>query len=550
VSDADADLAADVDAELVDAALAPQEPRRSVARAATGMGAAAAASRAIGGGRVLVVAAVLGTTFLGNTFEAANTLPTVVFELLAAGALSAVLVPPFVERLEASDQSGAERAAGGLLGLFLVGLGVLTVLGLVFAPQLASLLTANVDDPSVAAAQDALGTDLLRWFLPQLLLYPIGFLAIALLHAHRTFALPSAAPIANTVVLVASMVLFAVVAGPNPGLDLSPGEVAILGLGGTLGVAAFVAVPAVALHRKGFSLRPRWAPKDAEVRSLLGRSGWAALQHGGAALLLGAAMVMGAASEGGVIAYRFAWFLFLAPYGIIAQPIHTAVLPELAGDARDDDRPAFGLGVRWSLGALAVTVVPVAAAMVALSVPIATVLAFGEADTAAGISLIAASLASLAVGLPAYGAFRLLSAAWFARGDSRTPAVVGVASALLGVAVMVVGGSGRDGAGLMWALGLGHSVAFIVGSLALVLPLQRWVRVPVLAWRPVVAAGVGVLVAVGGWFALDAWSPSGKPATVLALAAVGLVGGGAYVAAVRGLHLTPGPSPAAGAVPA
>ena len=540
----DADAGTDADAEAVVGG------GRTVARAATGMGAAAAASRVIGGGRVLVVAAVLGTTYLGNTFEAANTLPTVVFELLAAGALSAVLVPPFVARLDAADRPGAERAAGGLLGLFLVGLGTLAVAGMVAAPALAQLLTANVDDAGVAAAQDALGTDLLRWFLPQLLLYPVGFLAIALLHAHRIYALPSAAPIANTVVLVASMVLFVVVAGPDPGLDLSTAEVAILGLGGTLGVAAFVAVPAVALHRQGFHLRPRWAPRDPDVRMLLGRSGWAALQHGGAALLLGAAMVMGAASEGGVIAYRFAWFCFLAPYGIVAQPIHTAVLPELARDVREDDRPSFGLGMRWSLGAIAVAVVPIAAVLVALSVPIATVLAFGEADTGAGISLIAASLASLALGLPAYGAFRLLSAAWFARGDSRTPALVGIGSALLGVAVMVVGGAGREGAGLMWALGLGHSAAFVVGSLLLVVPLQRWVRTPVLGWRPVLAAGWGIALAAVAWWVLEGWTPTGKPATFGALAVVGLVGGGVYLVVVRGLRLTPGPSPAAGMVAA
>lgn len=545
MSDADADLQADVDEDL-----ARVPAGRTVGRAATGMGVAAAASRVLGGGRVLVVAAVLGTTYLGNTFEAANTLPTVVFELLAAGALSAVLVPPFVQQLEADDRLGAERAAGGLLGLCLVGLGLLAVLGMVFAPQVASLLTANVSDPAVAAAQGALGTDLLRWFLPQLVLYPVGFLAIALLHAHRVFALPSAAPIANTVVLVAAMVLFAVVAGSDPGLALGPGEVAILGLGGTLGVAAFVAVPTVALRRRGFRLRPRWAPRDPDVLRLLGRSGWAALQHGGAALLLGAAMVIGAAAEGGVIAYRFAWFCFLAPYGILAQPIHTAVLPELAREAGEDDRGRFGVGMRWSLGALAVTVVPVAAAMIALSTPIARVLAFGEADTTAGIALIAASLASLAVGLPAYGAFRLLTAAWFARGDSRTPALVGIASALLGVAVMVVGGAGREGAGLMWVLGLGHSVAFIVGSLVLVVPLQRWVRMPVLAWRPVVAAGLGAAIGGLAWWILETWEPVGKPATAFALLVVGVVGAAAYLCLVRGLRLTPGPSPTAGALPA
>ena len=60
------------------------------------MGAAAAVSRAFGGLRVLVIGAVLGTTYLGNAFQGSNQFSTVLFELLAAGALSAVLVPTFV----------------------------------------------------------------------------------------------------------------------------------------------------------------------------------------------------------------------------------------------------------------------------------------------------------------------------------------------------------------------------------------------------------------------------------------------------------------------
>ena len=67
---------------------------------------------------MIVVAAVLGTSFLGDTFEASNTFPTVIFELLAAGALSAVLVPTFVDLFDRGDDAEAERQAGGLLGLF------------------------------------------------------------------------------------------------------------------------------------------------------------------------------------------------------------------------------------------------------------------------------------------------------------------------------------------------------------------------------------------------------------------------------------------------
>src|SRR5690606_8076179 len=95
----------------------------TTARAAVGMGAITAVSRVIGFVRVLVIAGVLGTTFLGNAFQAANSFSNVLFELLAAGALSAVLVPAFVGLLEQGDDEAAESVAGGVLGAALVGLG-------------------------------------------------------------------------------------------------------------------------------------------------------------------------------------------------------------------------------------------------------------------------------------------------------------------------------------------------------------------------------------------------------------------------------------------
>ena len=88
---------------------APREPR-----AAAGMGVATAASRAVGCARVIVVAAVLGTRFLGNALQAVNTLPNMVFELLAAGALPRCSCPTFVEPLRKATTRGAESAGGVL----------------------------------------------------------------------------------------------------------------------------------------------------------------------------------------------------------------------------------------------------------------------------------------------------------------------------------------------------------------------------------------------------------------------------------------------------
>ena len=101
----------------VDAAVtaAPDGAATSVTRSVAGMGAAAAVSRAFGGLRMVVIAAVLGTTYLGNTFQASNSVSNVLFELLAAGALSAVLVPdlrrPLRPRRGPPGRGGGRRRA-------------------------------------------------------------------------------------------------------------------------------------------------------------------------------------------------------------------------------------------------------------------------------------------------------------------------------------------------------------------------------------------------------------------------------------------------------
>ncbi|CAN5286250.1 hypothetical protein BH18ACT4_BH18ACT4_14060 [soil metagenome] len=343
------------------------------------MSVAAAVSRLFGSVRMLVIAAVLGTTYLGNTFQASNSVSNVLFELLAAGALSAVLVPTFVNRFARGGLAEVERIAGGVLGIGLAILGVVSIAGVVAAPWLARLLTATVDDPVVAADQRQLATLLLRFFLPQILLYAVGALATAVLNARHVFALPAAAPIGNTVVLVTALIAFRAMAGPDPGLDLSRGEELVLAAGGTLGVAAFVAAPTIALWRSGFRLRHRWGWREPEVRRVVGLSGWAAVQHSGAGLLLGAAIVVGGGVEGGVVAYQVALSTFLAPYGILAQPIHTAILPRISLEADAVDHAAFGRSLRWGLDAMAVAVLPVSAACVALSLPLMGVLAFGQA---------------------------------------------------------------------------------------------------------------------------------------------------------------------------
>lgn len=456
------------------------------------MGAATAVSRVLGFGRVLVIAAVLGTTDLGNIFSASNSVSNVLFDLLAAGALSAVLVPAFVELLGQRPDSGAaepgsggdraERLAGALLGWSLVALGPLCLVGMVAAPAVARLLTTATADPVVAAEQRELATFLLRLFIPQVLLYAVGAVSTAVLHAKRHFTVTAVAPIGNTIVMVVALGAFRVMHGPgDAGFDLSLAEKLALGAAGTLGVAAFVGIPAVALWRTGFRLRPR-LPRPGALPGL-GRavrlSGWAGLQHGGTAVLLGAALLVGMGVSGGVVAYQVAFACFLVPYAVLALPLITAVLPELAGEAGRGDHAAFGRSLRWALRGMARLVLPVSAVAVILAPPVIGALAFGQ-TTAGGGRLIGVALAALSAGLLPYGAFMLFVRAYYALGVGRPPALAALGSACLGAGIMAAGGAMTSGAAKLAVMGAAHSIAYLVGSVVLGVGLARRTAAPLL----------------------------------------------------------------------
>src|SRR5204863_4047675 len=108
------------------------------------------------------------------------------------------------------------------------------------------------------------------------------------------------------------------------------------------------------------------------------------------------------------------------------------------------------------------------------------------------------------VGLLPYAALLLFARAFYALGDSRTPAVVAIASAVIGVGVMVTLAAPAHGAARVAALGFGHSSAYALGALVLGVLLQRRLGRPVaprVAIASIVCAAVPALLA---WWVVTA----------------------------------------------
>ncbi|MBI3256375.1 MAG: hypothetical protein HYZ59_01155, partial [Actinobacteria bacterium] len=114
-------------------------------------------SRLTGFLRVLAIGAAVGATFLGNTYQSANLVSNILFELLAAGMLSSVLVPTFVRHIAAGNRDEASGLAGAVLGVLLVVLGPIVLVGVLAGSWIMRLITITVDNPMLREQEIVLG---------------------------------------------------------------------------------------------------------------------------------------------------------------------------------------------------------------------------------------------------------------------------------------------------------------------------------------------------------------------------------------------------------
>ncbi len=451
------------------------------------MSALTALSRVTGFVRILVVAAVLGTTFLGNTYQSANSVPNLLFELFAAGALQAVLVPTLVELLDRHDRRDAEHVAGSVLGLLGLVLAGVAAVGMLAAPWIMEVLVSGVDDPAIREAQVRLGTFFLWFFLPQMVLYAAGLVATGVLNAESRFALPVFAPVVNNLIVIGTYVVFWWMRdGAAPSLDITLAEKLVLAAGTTLGVVGLTAVPVVAVIRSGFSLRPRFDRRHPLVRRLGRQGAWAALFLALTQVLLVVVLVLANGVEGGVVAYQVAFTFFMLPIALFAVPVYTTLFPRLSREARDRDWPAYAGSVQHAVNAIGWYLLPVTGLLFALALPVARLTLFG-ASAGAGTEQVASALRWFAPGLLGYGAFLLLTRALYADGDARLPALVNVGVVASGAALMVLAAVELDPADRVAGLAAAHSAAYLAGALVLFVLLVR--RLPVVS-RPHPAAGL------------------------------------------------------------
>lgn len=491
-------------------------------------------SRATGFARTVVLVAVLGTTSLADAYNFANNVPNIIYELVAGGVLSAVLLPLFVDLLGRRDR----EATSAVVSVSVVGLAVLAVLGILAAPLLGWGIAAVRGGPEQAEQQQAL-TVLLRWFMPQVFFYGVMTVVTSLLQARRRFGAAAFAPAVNNLVTISAYLLAPALAGVSlrdAGLGAALTDrwaLTVLGLGTTLGVVANAAVllPALRSERLGLRFRPRLGhPAIRRLGSASrGALGFVAVSQVG--VVVTSLLANRYSEAGGYAAYTYASLFFYVAYGLLAVSITTALAPELASSAQAGDLGRLRSEWLRGLRLIVLLMAPASAGLAVLSLPLMRSLPL----TAEGAELTASILAWFAAGLAAFSVYHYVVRSFYALSDTTTPFRLAVLQTALVLSAGLLLTPRFGLVGLAASYLFGFTASAVVGFSRFTHRIGRVPASQVAVLPRLVAASLAMAAVTAAVLRLMHWgSRSPSP---LALAAVGtVVAGTSYVGYVWALR--------------
>jgi putative peptidoglycan lipid II flippase len=428
-------------------------------------------SRLAGFGRTVVFTNAVGADSTGDTYQAANNVPNIVFEVVAGGALASLVVPMLAGGIAVGDREQVRRTASALLGWTLLVLVPLAALLAAFSrPIAAALLGGDAGDP----AKVDLAARFLLVFAPQVVLYGIAVVLTGVLQAHRRFAGPALAPLLSSLVVAAAYLLFAGIGGDRDVDGLAPSAELVLGVGTTLGVVALTLALLPPLHGLGLRLRPalRFPVGAAPRVRRLALAGVLTLAGQQLVAIVAIRLANAGAPDGTQVVYFAGMTVFLLPWAALAVPIATSVYPELSERADRGDPVGYAATLAPAAVLTIVASAVAAAGLTAVSGPMARVFLASAADADAALAL-QPTIVAFAPGLVGYGLVALLSRALYARGLWRAPTVCVAGGWLLVVVVDVVLSQVLPDADRAVALGAGHSTGVTVAGLALLVVVAR-----------------------------------------------------------------------------
>lgn len=494
----------------------PLEPRQqSLLRSSVVMASGTLVSRILGFIRsALLVAAIGVSAGAADAFQAANTLPNTVYNLLAAGVLDAILVPQIIRALKRPGGSAYLNKLITLAGTILF---AMTVLAMIAAPLLISIMSAKFDGPT-----RALAITFALWCLPQLFFYGVYNLFGEILNARGIFGPYMWAPVVNNVVGIAGLLAFLYMWGASgemlPSDQVTSGQILVIAGSATLGVLLQALCLLIPLANSGVKLRPDFRFKGTDFGSASKVAGWTF-----ATLLvsqLGVISTTNLASAAtawsdttgnpaaSLTAYNFAFMIYMVPQSLIAVTLATAIFTRLANNASEGNMLAVARDYQAGVKLITMLSMLSVAILITSAVPMMQMITPNRGTEAA--SLFAPVLVALVLGIPSTGIVMISQRVFFAFEDAKPVFLMGIVPTVL---QLIVGWTIYFTTGPEWwtvGAAAAETVCRVVQGFIAIVWVAR--KVPAVNAGKILAAYLlyfmaFVVAATAGWLVLKVISP-------------------------------------------
>ena len=420
-------------------------------------------SRVTGFIRTWAMAAAIGMSLLSSSYQVANNLPNMLYELVMGGMLVTAFLPVYMGVRREQGREASNEYVGNLLGILLLLLGGISLLGTVFAPGFIwtqSFLSGDGGSMDTAAF-------MFRFFAIQILFYGLGSVFSGVLNAHRDYFWSTFAPVLNNVIVIASFMGFA----PVSALFGEQAGIILIAAGTTLGVFVQMACQIPALGKHGVHPHIHIDFKDPALRQTIALGIPTLLatvcMFVSTSITNAAALVVQPETGPSVIAYARLWYTL--PYALIAASLSTALYTELSHDAQEKDYDSVRTGISRGVAQMLFFLIPFALYLIVFARPLNMIYCAGKFDES-GVALVSEFLIYLALSLPLYGVVVLMQKSFSALLDMKPYSRYCLYSAI-----------GQAGSVLLFGVVLGYgmpaiALSYVVDYVVLVGCSLWWLR--------------------------------------------------------------------------
>jgi len=399
---------------------------RQIARAAGTVMIAIVFGQLAGLIRGIIVAHTFGASPELDAFFAANRVSETLFLLIAGGALGSAFIPTFTGLLARDEKDSAWRLASSLANAVTLTLSLLAVLSAIFAPQIVryALAPGLSADPKLFS----MTISLLRIQLISAVLFGLGGLIVGILNAHQIFLIPALTP---------AMYQLGIIFGA---LFLAP-KIGIYGLAWGVVIGAvfylFLQIPMLLKQKGAYTFTFGFDnPDTKQVILLMGPR------------LLGVAVVQlnfwvntwlaSQMSAGSVSALYYGFSLMIMAQAAIAQSVAIAAMPTFSAQHALGKTDELRASIAASLRGVTLFALPASVGLILLSKPLVALLYQRGEFNANDVQLVAWALVWYAAGLVGHSIMEILTRAYYAQHDTKTPVIIGAIAMGLNVIFSVL----------------------------------------------------------------------------------------------------------------